>query len=198
MHLGPHVAEFLSAHGFFVIGVDAKAYLESFTTSQSSLRPEQEPGDFLLLARYAKGMTGKKPLLVGVSEGAALSVLAATDPQTRAEVTGVIGLGLPNLAELAWRWKDSVIFLTHGVPNEPTFSTASIAGRVAPLPLAAIHSSHDEFVSLTEVQHVLAAANEPKHLWVVEASNHRFSDNLAEFDRTLLEAIRWVAEHSPN
>src|SRR5690349_17567235 len=32
MHLGPHVAEFLASRGFFVVGFDARAYLEGFTS----------------------------------------------------------------------------------------------------------------------------------------------------------------------
>ena len=32
IHLGPHVAEVLAAKGFFVVGFDVKAYLESFTS----------------------------------------------------------------------------------------------------------------------------------------------------------------------
>ena len=31
IHLGPHVAEILAARGYFVVGFDVKAYLESFT-----------------------------------------------------------------------------------------------------------------------------------------------------------------------
>src|SRR4029450_12395931 len=89
-------------------------------------------------------------------------------------------------------WKDSLIYLTHAVPNEPTFSAAAIVGRVSPAPVAAIHSTHDEFVSLEEVQRVLDAAKEPKNLWIVNASDHRFSDNLPEFDQRLLEAVAWV------
>jgi len=45
------------------------------------------------------------------------------------------------------RWQDSVIYFTHRVPNEPTFSTATIAANGTPLPLAAIHSTSDEFVA---------------------------------------------------
>ena len=33
----------LAAHGFFVVGFDVKAYLESFTSGASTLRPEDEP-----------------------------------------------------------------------------------------------------------------------------------------------------------
>jgi hypothetical protein len=194
LHLGPHVAETLARAGFFVVGLDVRAYLESFTSGSTALRQEDEPRDFAALAAYARKGSQVKPILIGVSEGAGLSVLAATDPATKAAIGGVVGLGLPNLNELGWRWRDSLIYLTHGVPNEPTFSTRSIVDRVAPLPLAVIHSTSDEFVPLPELQRVLEFAREPKRLWVVKASDHRFSDNLAEFDRRLLEAIAWVRD----
>jgi alpha-beta hydrolase superfamily lysophospholipase len=197
IHLGPHVAEVLSAKGFFVVGFDVKGYLSSFTSGQTTLRREDEPGDYRVLAEFAARATGRKPILIGVSEGAGLSVLAATDPQTKAAIAGVIGLGLPDLAELGWRWKDSLIYLTHRAPNEPSISAAAIADKVAPLPLAAIHSTQDEFVPVMEVQRILQHAREPKRLWIVKASNHRFSDNLAEFDRRLVEAIEWVRQYTP-
>jgi len=197
IHLGPHVAEVLAAKGFFVVGFDVRAYLAGFTSGKATLRPEDEPADFRVLAEFAARGTSKKPILIGVSEGAGLSVLAATDPQTKASIAGVVGLGLPDLNELGWRWKDSLIYLTHGIPNEPTFSTAAIVQKVAPLPIGAIHSTHDEFVSIAAVQKVLQSAQDPKQLWIVNASDHRFSDNTAEFDRRLFEAIEWVNQKTP-
>jgi alpha-beta hydrolase superfamily lysophospholipase len=196
IHLGPHVAEVLAAHGFFVVGLDVKAYLERFTSGTATLRPEDEPGDFEVIANFAARGSRAKPIFIGVSEGAGLSVLAASDPRIKSQIAGVIGLGLPDRNELGWRWKDGLIYLTHGIPNEPTFSTAAIVDRVAPVPLAAIHSTHDEFVPVAEVQRLLDRAKEPKKLWIVEAGDHRFSDNLAEFDRCLLEAINWITQHS--
>jgi fermentation-respiration switch protein FrsA (DUF1100 family) len=215
MHLGPHVAETLAANGFFVVGFDAKAYLESFTSGTTTLQADEEPGDFRVLAEYAARRPAPSPrlpasspqppgsspqrktLLVGVSEGAGLSVLAATDPRTQSVISGVIGLGLPDVNELGWRWKDSLIYLTHGVPREPTFSAAAIAGQVSPLPLAAIHSTTDEFVPVSQIEQLIRGAKEPKRLWIVRASNHRFSDNLAEFDRRLLDAVEWVRQNQP-
>jgi len=197
LHLAPHVAETLAARGFFVVGFDAKAYLESFTSTSSTLRPEDEPGDYRQLIERAARETRRKPTLIGVSEGAGLSVLAAADAQTRPLVSGVVGLGLPNLNELGWRWKDSVIYVTHGLPREPTFSTRAIVNQLNPLPIAAIHSTHDEFVPVGEVEGILSQATGPKRLWIVEASNHRFSDNVDEFDKRLVEAIDWVKQTAP-
>ena len=197
IHLGPHVADVLGAHGFFVVGFDVKAYLSTFTSGRTTLRSEEEPGDYRVLAEFTQRATGRRPILIGVSEGAGHSVLAATDPATKAAIAGVIGLGLPDVNELGWRWKDMLIYITHRPPNEPSFSAAAVVNRVAPLPLAIIHSSHDEFVPVAEVERVFAKANEPKRLWVIDAGNHRFSGAVDEFDRRLLEAVAWVQARSP-
>jgi len=197
IHLAPHVAEFLSSKGYFVVGLDSRDYLESMTSGKSGIRVEDEPADYRVLADFASRGSTKKPILIGVSEGAGLSVLAATDPETRGTIGGVIGLGLPDLNELAWHWRDAVIYVTHGAPKEPMFSTADVIGKVAPLPIAAIHSTHDEYVPIDEVNRVFAAAKEPKKLWIVKASNHCFSDNLGEFDQRLMEALGWVMRNQP-
>ena len=197
IHLGPHVAELLAKRGFFVVGFDVKAYLGGFTSDSGTLRPADEPRDFRALAAFASAATGRKPILIGVSEGAGLSVLAAADPETKAVLGGVVGLGLPDHNELGWRWKDSLIYLTHRPPNEPAFSSASLVAAVAPLPLALLQSTHDEFVPLAETQRIFARASEPKRLWVIDAVNHRFSNNLPEFDTRMMEAIAWTQHNQP-
>jgi pimeloyl-ACP methyl ester carboxylesterase len=196
VHLGPHVAEVLAAAGYFVVGFDVRAYLEAFSGA-STLRQEEVARDYGVLVDFAAKGGRDKPLLIGVSEGAGLSVLAATDPPLKLRIAGVIGLGLPDRNELAWRWKDSIIYFTHTAPHEPSFSTAAIVDRVSPLPLAAIHSMHDEYVPPMEVRQVFDHAAEPKRLWLIDAANHRFSDRMAEFDRRLMEAVEWVSAHAP-
>ncbi len=204
IHLGPHVAETLAAHGYHVVGFDVRNYLASFTSSTSTLSPQNVASDYLDLIAGTSGApagttsaaaanAARRPvLLFGVSEGASLSVLAATDARVRARIDGVVGLGLPDEAELGWRWIDTVIYITHGQPWEPMFSTASVVHQLGGLPLAAIHSTHDEYVPLDEVGRVMAAAGDPKRLWVINAANHRFSDNLGACDAALFEAIAWI------
>ena len=196
IHLAPQIAEFLGGRGSFVVGFDVRGYLESFTSARTSLQPSDEPGDYEALADFAGRRTGRRPILIGVSEGAGLSVLAATDARTKSRIAGVICLGLPDLNELAWRWKDALIYVTHGVPNEPLFSTAAIIGGVAPAPLAAIHSRHDEFVGEAQIRRIVDAAGEPKRLWLIDAADHRFSNASDELNRSLLDAIAWVDAHA--
>lgn len=197
IHLGPHVAETLAAHGYFVVGVDVRAYLSSFTNGNITLKAEEVPGDYRALVDYASRGSTSQPVLIGVSEGAGLSVMAATDPETRARIGGVLALGLPDVNELGWRWRDAVIYVTHRPPNEPSFSAAAIIGQAAPAPIAVIHSTRDEFVPVDEVQRIVAAACEPKRLWLIDAADHRFSNNLAALDQTLLDALQWLERNNP-
>jgi fermentation-respiration switch protein FrsA (DUF1100 family) len=88
--------------------------------------------------------------------------------------------------------------VTKRTPNEPTFSAKERVGGVTPLPLAAIHATHDDFVPVPEITAILAEAREPKRLWLVEAADHRFSDNRDELWRRLLEAISWIASTPPS
>jgi alpha-beta hydrolase superfamily lysophospholipase len=196
IHLGPQVAEMLAARGFFVVGVDSKAYLEGFTSATTALLPGDVAGDFRTLMGYASRATGQRPLLVGISEGAGLSVLAAADPSTPA-AAGVIAIGLGDRNELAWRWKDTVIYLTHGVPSEPTFSAVELTGRVAPTPLAVISSTHDEYVPKADIDRIMAAARAPKRLWMIDAADHRFSDQPEQLASCLADAIAWVHQNGP-
>ena len=195
VHLGPSVAEFLSSRGYFVVGFDSRAYLSSFTKGATTLGTADVPGDFATLVDYASRGASAPPVLVGVSEGAALAVLAATSDAVRSKVAGVIALGLPDQAELGWRFRDAVIYVTKGVPKEPLFSTAEVIGQVAPLPLVAIHSTRDEFVSVDIIKRVMSGAREPKQLWLIEADNHRFTGKEQELNQRLLDAIAWLKAH---
>lgn len=198
VHLAPHVAELLSKRGFFVVGLDSRVYLSSFTTKDGTLTEGDVPGDYRVLAEFAaQGGKEGRAILVGVSEGAGLSVLAASGAGGRDWLRGVIAIGLPEKNELGWRWRDMAIYVTHGVPNEPLFSASAVIGRVAPLPLAAIHSERDEFAPIGALRVILEKANEPKRQWTIKASDHGFSDNLRDFDSALAEAVEWIAARAP-
>ena len=193
-HLAPDVAEFLAGRGYRVFGLDSKAYLSSFTTKSATLTTADVPRDFAQLVARAGAGGPERTLLVGVSEGAGLSLLAAADEALKPAIFGVVALGLPDKAELAWRFRDSMIYLTKGLPDEPLFSTAEFIARVAPVPLVAIHATKDEFTSIEDVKRVMDRAAEPKRLRILEASNHRFSDNRAGLQKELLYSIEWIRQ----
>ena len=187
-----HVAELLSSRGYFVIGVNSRAYLSSFTTKNSALDPRDVPRDYKQIVDFANQGAPRKPVLAGISEGAGLSVLASTDASIKGQIQGILALGLPDQNELGWKWQDFTIWITKGIPNEPSFMVEDIIHQVSPVPLAEIHSTHDEFVPLDQAKAMFARAGEPRRMWVIEAANHRFSNNREELDRRILEALEWL------
>ena len=192
IHLAPHLAEQLAARGWRVTGFDAKAYLSGRTSGGSALDVKDVQRDFGMLIELATE-SAARPILVGVSEGGGLSVLAAADPKIRDRISGVATFGLGDANELAWRWRDSIIYLTKGIPREPLFHASDFVPYISPAPLALVWSTRDEFVPPRDQDRLAALARTPKRVWKVPASDHRFSDNAAELDSTLVEAIAWIS-----
>lgn len=192
VHLGPAVAEFLASRGYFVVGVDARAYLSSFTSGSRTLSPSDVPGDYRVFVDRARAGRDIKVALIGVSEGAGLSVLAAAEPGLKNSLQGVVGLGLPDVNELGWRFRDSIIYITKQSPNEPSFHAAEYVEKLGELKLAALHSTHDEFVPVETVQKVLGKPAPTRKLWLIEAADHRFSNRQPEMQKALIEALEWI------
>jgi dienelactone hydrolase len=185
------IAQYLADRGHTVVGVDAKSYLESLSKPKA-LEPDQVTSDFGMIARFAKAQAEAPGIvLLGWSEGAGLAVLGGLDSPTRAELRGIVAIGLPELNELAWRWTDSAIYVTHKVPNEPTFNSKDYIGKLAPVPLMAIQSTRDEFVPLETAREIFARAREPKQLVLIEADGHHFGGQRPAFWQALDRALGW-------
>jgi len=191
IHLAPHVAELLAARGWFVIGFDTRTYLSSASDANRGLTVADIPRDYKTLVSLADA-PATKPLLIGISEGAGLSAAAAVDPAMKREIGGVIAIGLGDSNELAWHVRDAIIYVTKGIPREPLFHATDVLGEIAPVPVAMLRSTGDEFVRPEESDRLMRAARDPKALWTIPAGDHRFSNNLKEFDAQLLDAIGWI------
>lgn len=193
------LAGFLQAHDVAVLGFNTRAYLASFTGDHKALDPADIPGHYDVLAREAQRLLGgsHRPVLIGVSEGAGLSVVAASS-ETRSQYQGIVGLGTPETIELGWStWKDWTIWITKGNPKQPHLTITPHVGRVAPTPLIFVQSTHDEFVPSEETARLFNAAREPKRLVSIDANNHRFSNRRRELQAALLEAMAWFESHTP-
>ncbi len=195
---GVSMAKFLSREGFIVVGVNVRQYLMKFRTRTSHLSVTDPPADYremsALLER--RGLLVQPVVLSGVSEGAALAVLAASAPANHDWVRGVITMGLPPTAELAWKWRDFTTWITKADANEPSFAPIDFIGRVAPLPIVMIQSTKDEYVSEEEYRRFEAAAKAPKKLVLIDARNHRFGGKHAELRREVLDALGWIQQRS--
>jgi alpha-beta hydrolase superfamily lysophospholipase len=192
--LAVRMSEFLAQQGLIVIGFNVREYLSSFTAGNQHVSIADVRSDYHAMSELLAhtGLVHRPVLLSGVSEGAALAVVAAGDPGSRTWVDGVVAIGLPTTAELAWRWMDIAALITRRDADEPSFAPWDYVGAVSPIPLAMIQSSTDEYITEADRVRLLSAARAPKRLTMIAAANHRFTDKLPELRNELLAAIAWV------
>ena len=89
--LATTMAADLSGQGFYVVGLNVREYLDAFTSGSGHLTPADVQGDFHAIADAlrAHGLLHAPVIASGVSEGAALAVLAAADTRNHAWLDGV-------------------------------------------------------------------------------------------------------------
>lgn len=181
------VAQQMTSWGYDVYGLDTKTYLSGFTGS-TPLKDTDVISDFKEIAKWVTKGSGERVMLVGWSEGAGLDVLAAGGDPGRRVFTGLITFGLVDENVLGWSWRDNLTYVTSSKPSGPKFHVVNYIGRVPALLM--IQSSKDEYVTMDEVNKLYAAARGQKRLAVIQANDHRFSNNTAEFYKTLRDGLQ--------
>ncbi len=197
--LAVDLAQFLSDKGYTVVGINVRQYLSAFTAGKVTLTTKEPPGDYDTLYRFLveKKIVTPPVILSGVSEGAALAVLAGASPQNRPWVNGVMTMGLPPSAELGWRWQDFTSWITKKDSNEPMFAPKEFVPAIAPVPLCMLQSKVDEYVTPADYKLFESIAREPKKFVLIDASNHRFTDRRKELQAEVLGCLAWMREHQP-
>lgn len=185
------IAEQLQKEGYDTYCLDVLHYLESFT-GQTSLTTERIASDFNQIAHWIERKDHEPILLVGWSEGAGMDLAAVADSANKFAFRGIIAIGLPKDNILAWRWKDIGAWITKRAPREPTFKSADVMPRIAPLPLFVIGSSSTQWVTPEATRQLFSLAHEPKKLVMVTARDHKFNGNTQTFFNVLREALDWV------
>jgi hypothetical protein len=193
--LSVDVAEHIRNKGYRVVGFNARAYLASFTGRNLVLNESDVPGDFAAVLEWAARSGPPAAVLVGVSEGAGLSVIAmGSDRPTRCK--GLIALGLPETTSLGWRWTDFPMWITKKDPKEPMAQTRPYMSRLR-MPLAMIHSTHDEWDPIERISQLFLQAPDPKRFIPVDASNHRFSDKVPQVLENVDQSLQWIESLIP-
>ncbi len=191
--LSVDLSEFLSAEGYVVVGINVRQYLSTFTSGSAHVTTDQVPGDYAAIVQAIRDCNAlREPVVAaGVSEGAALAVLAGADRANRSWLAGVLTIGLPPTAELAWRWTDATTWLTKRDANEPSFEPRLFIGHISPVPLWMIQSTNDEYVKEADFRLFEREAGPPNRLVLIDADNHRFTNRLPLLRQQVLAGLAW-------
>jgi alpha-beta hydrolase superfamily lysophospholipase len=197
--LAASMSEFLSESGYVVVGLNTRQYLSSFTSGKQHLETRQLQLDYGALRDLLEQqhLLYRPVVLSGVSEGAALAVLAASLEANHRWIDGVVTMGTPMVAELAWRWTDFTTWITKKDASEPSFSPADFIAQVSPVPLVMLQSTRDEYVPEADYRKLDATARAPKKLVLINAADHRFTDKQPELRAAMIAGLAWIAGLTP-
>ena len=179
------IAAHIAATGTTVVGIDIKSYLVSFATPQKPITADDLTRDYDTIARLSlaqHGIDSKAPLvLAGWSLGADYSVIVASDHGLDIPVSRIVAISLPLYGERAWRPTDSIIYFTHGTPNEKVFDIRPYLNKLNEVPIVFLNAINDTFAPFHEGQALYQATPGAKRFYAVKASGHHFEGGEKEF-----------------
>ena len=179
----------LEALGYPIVGFDARDYVKHLGASETTT-PQRLADDYRGMIAAAREALHLDParhvVLVGVSRGAGLSVVAAGELHD--VVSGVVAVALTREEEYV-RWYHRL-----RVPARPDVmvDVEEYLPQLGDLPLAVVQSTHDKYLSGADARVLLGPDGPRRWLHVVEAHNHSFGGARDQMYEATKQAIGWI------
>ena len=176
----------LQLWGYSVAGFSAPEYLESLPGEEGTTTPSRLASDFSQIiqsARSALELPQSVPVvLVGVSRGADLAVVAAGQSGLQAEIGGVVAIGLTREEEYVHRRRRATEAL----------ELYAYLPRLGDIPVSLIQSTGDNYVPADEARVMFGDDTPVRRFHAVEARNHSFSNARPALYESLRSSLVWL------
>ena len=176
----------LQLWGYSVAGFSAPEYLKSLPGEEGTTTPSRLASDFSQIiqsARSALELPDSVPVvLVGVSRGADLAVVAAGQSGLQSEIGGVVAIGLTREEEYVHRRRRTTEAL----------ELYAYLPRLGDIPLSLIQSTGDNYVPADEARVMFGDDTPVRRFHAVEARNHSFSNARPALYATLRSSLAWL------
>jgi predicted alpha/beta hydrolase family esterase len=194
--------EWISSWGYPVAGFSAKNYLKTLGYYSKTTTPQRLVKDFELIMEAACRQLKLPPdtpvILVGMSRGAGLSVVAAGQAALRPRLTGVIAVALTKEEEHVVHYRQRRAGQQSGASKRELVEIRPYRylPRLAPVPVMVIQSTRDEYISASSARKLFGDDTEFRRLVAVESSNHSFGGGTDILFRETEAALEWVQQVS--
>ncbi|MEO8075773.1 MAG: alpha/beta hydrolase [Acidobacteriota bacterium] len=185
----------LAGSGDPVVGFDAHDYVRNLGAGlASTTTPARLAHDYqAIIAAAEEAMhlpAGGPVVLVGVSRGAGLSVVAAGAASLRPTLHGVLAVALTREEEYA-RWRKPIRPMARRrVPV--MIQLYDYLPRLGSLPIAVIQSTNDDYLPAAAAR-ALFGPDTPSHrLVAIQARNHSFAGARDKMYDAMAEALEWI------
>jgi hypothetical protein len=185
----------LVSWGYPAAGFDARDYVTHLGPASETTTPARLAADYAVIittAREALNLASDHPVvLVGVSRGAGLSVVAAGQRSIRGELSGVLAIALTREEE----YVEGSPRL--GRPGHPPRAADMVqiydyVPTLGELPLAVVQSTHDNYLPAAAARALFGPDTAHRRFEAVEARNHSFAGARDDLYRAMAGSLEWI------
>jgi len=178
----------LTSWGYPIAGFSAPEYVKHLSGDAETTTPARLARDYeavMTMAKQSLMLPAATPvILVGVSRGAGLSVVAAGQGLLQPLLDGVVAMGLTREEEhVRWRRRrESTELLIY-----------DYLPRLGPMPIAVIQSTHDNYLPSDSARVLFGSDTDRRQFHEIVARNHSFSGARPLLYQTLRSALEWIS-----
>ena len=182
----------LAALGDPLVGFDARDYVKHLGGHSPTTTPERLADDYrriITTARLVLGVDDRRPIvLVGVSRGAGLAVVAAG--RLRDTIAGVVAVALTQEEEYV-RWYRHLPLPRETRPPVMVDVYEYLA-QLGDLPIAVVQSTHDHYLPASQAREQFGPDTAYRWFKAIDAANHSFGGARSRMYAAVREAVNWV------
>jgi len=170
----------LAAWGYPAAGFDARDYVTHLGTATTTpARLAADYAQIIAAARVSLHLAPAYPVvLVGISRGAGLSVVAGGEERVRAEIAGVLAVALT--AEEEYVGTPDMVRIYPSLP------------RLGDVALAVVQSTHDKYLSAAQARTLFGADRPRRRLISIDAKDHSFGGAHDALYDAMQDALDWI------
>jgi Bacterial virulence protein (VirJ) len=191
----------LVALGYPIVGFDAHDYVTHLGHEEATT-PARLATDYERIIDTARHVlhldAGQPVVLVGVSRGAGLSVVAAGHRTLRDSIAGVVAVALTQEEEYV-HWyrrirRDGANPVDRPAAGQPVIvEVYKYLPRLGDMPIAVIQSTRDNYLPAAAARAMFGPDTPNRRFQAIDARNHSFRGARSELYDAMRGALAWVA-----
>jgi hypothetical protein len=179
--------------GFPVAGFSAPEYLKHLR-GQKQTTPERVGHDYARIIAFAEARMHMEPgtpvVLVGVSRGAGLEVIAAGQPAVHGQLGGVVAVALTKEEEYV-HWLGRLPIL-HRPAIPVMLELYEYLPLLGALPVAVVQATRDSYLPAKAAARLFGPDTASRRFRAIEARNHSFGGARREMYDALRTSLEWI------
>jgi pimeloyl-ACP methyl ester carboxylesterase len=184
--------------GYPIVGFDARKYVTHLGGGSGTTTPRRLAADYARIietARQALGIDAQRPVvLIGVSRGAGLSVVAAGVLPLRQALGGVVAVALTQEEEyVQWYRRLRVLREQRRPVMVNVYEYLARLRDLRDLPVAVIQSTRDDYLPAAKAREEFGPDTQRRWLQPIEADNHSFRGARDRLYSAIQAALTWVS-----